>query len=87
MGGRVWAELISEPTNIDDVCNLVRRFRDSAASRDALEAVWQAYHTERNHQRLANRIISAEPSHFGKAGTVQRCQRLGGTLSYYYRAA
>jgi transposase InsO family protein len=45
------------------------------------------YHTERNHQGLANRIISPEPGHPGKAGVVQRRQRLGGMLNYYYRAA
>jgi putative transposase len=45
------------------------------------------YHAERNHQGLANRIISPEPGHFGKAGAVQRRQRLGGMLNYYYRAA
>jgi putative transposase len=45
------------------------------------------YHTERNHQGLANRLISPEPGHFGKTSVVQRRQRLGGMLSYYYRAA
>lgn len=33
------------------------------------------------------RLISPEPGHLGKAGAVQRRQRLGGTLNYYYRAA
>ena len=45
------------------------------------------YHTERNHQGLANRIISPEAGHLGNAGLVQRRQRLGGMLNYYYRAA
>jgi len=27
------------------------------------------------------------PPHLGHAGSVQRRQRLGGTLNYYYRAA
>ena len=45
------------------------------------------YHTERTHQGLENRIprptsISALPRH-----PVRRQQRLGGLLSYYYRAA
>jgi hypothetical protein len=40
------------------------------------------YHTERNHQGVANRIISPEPSYFGKAGIVHRRQRLGGMLDY-----
>ena len=45
------------------------------------------YHTERNHQGLANRLISPETGHIGNAGMVQRRQRLGGMLNYYYRAA
>ena len=45
------------------------------------------YHTERNHQGLANRLISPEAGHLGNAGMVQRRQRLGGMLNYYYSAA
>jgi hypothetical protein len=45
------------------------------------------YHTERNHQGLANRIISPEEAYLGATGAIQRRQRLGGTLNYYYRAA
>ena len=45
------------------------------------------YHGERNHQGLANQLISPEPGHLGNAGEVQRRQRLGGMLNYYYRAA
>src|SRR5712692_6810393 len=45
------------------------------------------YHTERNHQGLANRLISPDVGHLGNAGVVQRRQRLGGMLNYYYRAA
>src|SRR2546430_1187935 len=45
------------------------------------------YHIERNHQGLANRLISPEPSHFGNTGKVQQRQRLGGMLNYYCRAA
>ena len=45
------------------------------------------YHTERNHQGLANRLISPEPGHLEKKGVIQRRQRLGGMLNYYYRAA
>jgi hypothetical protein len=44
-------------------------------------------HRERNHQGLANQLISAEPGHLGNAGEVQRRQRLGGMLNYSYRAA
>ena len=44
-------------------------------------------HAERNHQGLANRIIGPEAGHLGNGGVVQRRQRLGGILNYYYRAA
>ena len=45
------------------------------------------YHSERNHQGLGNRLISPEPGHLDNTGEVQRRQRLGGMLNYYYRAA
>ena len=45
------------------------------------------YHTERNHQGLSNRLFSPEVGHLGNTGVVQRRQRLGGMLNYYYRAA
>jgi transposase InsO family protein len=45
------------------------------------------YHTERNHQGLANRLIIPEPGHVGNKGAIQRRQRLGGMLNYYYRTA
>jgi putative transposase len=45
------------------------------------------YHTERNHQGLANRLISPETGHLTNSGLVQRRQRLGGMLNYYYRSA
>jgi transposase InsO family protein len=55
--------------------------------RKGIQEFMTHYHTERNHQGLANRLISPEPGHLGKAGVVQRRQRLGGMLNYYYRAA
>ena len=45
------------------------------------------YHTERNHQGLANKIICPQAHHFGRDGDVQRHERLGGMLNYYYRDA
>ena len=45
------------------------------------------YHTERNHQGLANRVISPESGHLGTRGVVQQRQRLSGLLNYYYCAA
>jgi hypothetical protein len=42
---------------------------------------------ERNRQGLANRIISPEAGCGRSPGAVERRQRLGGMLRYYYRAA
>ena len=43
------------------------------------------YHGERNHQGLDNELIDRpDPERAG--GPVRRCERLGGVLSYYYRA-
>lgn len=44
------------------------------------------YLSERNHQGLNNAIIEPNKAK-GKRGSVERRQRLGGTLSYYYRIA
>ena len=44
------------------------------------------YHRERNHQGLGNELIDGlevQPQN----GRVRRRQRVGGLLSYYYRAA
>ena len=45
------------------------------------------YHGERNHQGLGNRLIIPDESHVGARGTIQRHERLGGMLNYYYRQA
>lgn len=55
--------------------------------RTAIRDFMVHYHAERNHQGLANRLISPETGHLGNCGVVQRRQRLGGMLNYYYRAA
>lgn len=55
--------------------------------RTAVQNFVSHYHTERNHQGLANRLISPEAGHLGNAGPVQRRQRLGGMLNYHFRAA
>ncbi len=55
--------------------------------RTAVQNFVAHYHTERNHQGLANRLIRPEVGHLGSTGLVQRRQRLGGMLNYYYRAA
>jgi len=55
--------------------------------RTAIQNFVAHYHTERNHQGLSNRLINPEVGHLGNTGEVQRRQRLGGMLNYYYRAA
>ena len=55
--------------------------------RTALQNFVAHYHTERKHQGLGNQLISPEKGHFKNTGEVQRHQRLGGLLNYYYRAA
>jgi putative transposase len=44
------------------------------------------YHRERNHQGLDNELIDCLPRQRA-GGPVRRHERLGGLLSYYYRAA
>ena len=61
-------------------------FFGEASLRTAMQNFVARYHGERNHQGLGNRLISPEPSHLGSSGEVQRRQRLGGMLNYYYRA-
>ena len=55
--------------------------------RTALQNFVAHYHAERNHQGWANQLISPEAGHLDNTGKVQRRQRLGGMLNYYYRAA
>ena len=45
------------------------------------------YHHERNHQGLDNQLIIKEESDVSRTGAIQRRQRLGGMLNYYYRQA
>ena len=75
----------------------VRRIKESCLERmilfgeeslrSAIQNFVAHYHAERNHQGLANQLISPEAGHLDNAGEVQRRQRLGGMLNYYYRAA
>ncbi len=56
-----------------------------AGLRRTLQQFLAHYHSERNHQGLENRLLSATPLSF--AGKVERRERLGGLLNYYYRSA
>jgi hypothetical protein len=55
--------------------------------RTAIQTFAAHYHSERNHQGLANQLISPEPGILANTGEVQRRQHMGGMLNYYYRAA
>jgi putative transposase len=55
--------------------------------RRAIQEFVMHYHYERNHQGLGNRLILEEEPCAGSSGAIQRRQRLGGMLNYYYREA
>lgn len=55
--------------------------------RTAVQNFVDHYHRERNRQGLHDRLIQPEQEHLANTGTVQRQERLGGLLDYYYRAA
>jgi putative transposase len=55
--------------------------------RKAIREFVAHYHLERNHQGLGNRLITPQAIPTDSNGTIQRRQRLGGMLNYYYRAA
>ena len=45
------------------------------------------YHRERNHQGLGNRLLQRSPPLVSPDADVQRRERLGGLLNFYYREA
>ena len=45
------------------------------------------HHAERNHQGLANELLSPLPANSNTGGSIQCRERLGGVLKYYYREA
>jgi len=53
----------------------------------AIQQYLAHYHHERNHQGLANQLITPEPDLGSHRGQVRRRDRLGGLLSYYHREA
>jgi transposase InsO family protein len=55
--------------------------------RKAIHEFVEHYHYERNHQGLGNRLIVRQESCADSSGPIQRRQRLGGMLNYYYRQA
>ena len=55
--------------------------------RNAVQQFLTHYHTERNHQSLASRIIEPGVEVGRPEGAIQCRERLGGMLRYYYREA
>ena len=55
--------------------------------RKAIREFVEHYHRERNHQGLNNQLIMKDKFCVAGGGAVQRRQRLGGMLNYYYRQA
>jgi hypothetical protein len=62
-------------------------FMGEASLRYALSQYLAHYHAERNHQGLDNALSAPESAVGGHTGQVNRRERLGGMLSYYYREA
>ena len=73
--------------SIKESCLTRMIFFGEESLRKAIQNFVAHYHSERNHQGLSNQLISPEAGHLGSAGEIQRRQRLGGMLNYYYRAA
>ena len=62
-------------------------FFSEEALRNAVFEFVAHYHGERNHQGLDNRLIVPLATFEAAGGRVERRQRLGGLLNYYYREA
>jgi transposase InsO family protein len=57
------------------------------ALRTSIRQFVDHYHLERNHQALKNRLIIPMKGTLNSEGRIERRQRLGGLLNYYYRVA
>ncbi len=55
--------------------------------RQAVREYTEHYHVERNHQGLGNELIDDQRGATAMNGSVERHERLGGMLNYYYRKA
>jgi len=55
--------------------------------RSTVKEYMEHYHVERNHQGLDNELIDDQRGVVNMAGDVERRERLGRVLNYYYRRA
>ena len=58
-----------------------------AETRTRLDYRGVHYHRERNHQGLDNQLLHRPPPSVSPDADVERRERLGGLLSFYYRGA
>jgi hypothetical protein len=58
-----------------------------ASLRRALREYGAHYHSERNHQAVGNQLLQPVAMANSTDEAVQRRERLGGMLNYYYREA
>jgi putative transposase len=73
--------------SIKESCLEQMIFFGEDALRNGIRQFLDHYHLERNHQGLENRLIIPIKGTVNTAGAVERRERLGGLLNYYYRAA
>jgi putative transposase len=73
--------------SIKDECLGRMIFLVQASLRRAIAEFILHYHAERNYQGLANQLIRPQSAWQINDGPILRCERLGGILNYYYRAA
>jgi putative transposase len=62
-------------------------FFGQASLQHAIGQFMTHYHRERNHQGVSNRLLQGAAVAGALTLPVRRHQRLGGMLSFYYRAA
>lgn len=73
--------------SMKDECLSKLIFFGEKSLRKVLREFSAHYHEERNHQGIGNNIIKLGEEVGRTKGDIQRRERLGGLLSYYYRAA
>lgn len=71
--------------SIKEECLARMIFVGQASLRRGIAEYMAHYHAERNHQGLNNTLIRADPVDAENDAFIQRRQRLGGMLNYYYR--
>jgi len=55
--------------------------------RHAVKEYTEHYHVERNHRGIGNELIDDQRGRIDMTGGIERRERLGGMLSYYYKRA